>query len=89
MEQSTIEILLDYIWVPIVSVIALLWSKINGSDLRTRLLTQACEACNLRRAEDRAWRDEQRREILNKIDSHHKITMEKLDAVELRIKNGH
>lgn len=89
MEQSTIEILLDYIWVPIVSVIALLWSKINRSDLHTRLLAQSCDACNRQRLIDRQWRDEQRREILNKIDSHHKVMMEKLEAVETRIKNGH
>ena len=89
MEQSTLQILLDYIWVPIVTALALMWSRLHGLDTQSRLLRQACSACDLRRAEDRAWRDEQRREILNKIDSHHKITMAKLEAVEVRIKNGH
>jgi hypothetical protein len=89
MQTDILQIALDYIWVPIVTALTLLWSKFGGLDTRTKLLAQACAACNLRRAEDRAWRDEQRREILNKIDSHHKITMAKLEAVEVRIKNGH
>ena len=89
MQPDILQIILDYVWVPIVTALALLWSKFAGVDIRTKLLAQACVACNLRRAEDRAWRDEQRREILNKIDSHHKITMAKLEAVEVRIKNGH
>ena len=89
MQTDIIQTILDYVWVPIVTALALLWSKFSGLDTQTKLLAQACEACKLRRAEDRALRDEQRREILNKIDSHHKLTMAKLDAVEVRIKNGH
>ena len=89
MEQSTLKILLDYIWVPIVTALALLWSRLHGLDTQAKLLDQACRSCESRIAQDRAWRDEQRREILNKIDSHHKITMAKMDAIELRIKNGH
>ena len=89
MEQSTLQILLDYIWVPIVSVIALLWNRVMGIDIRTRLLSQSCDARKMQRAEDRKWRDEQRREILEKIDQHHKLTMAKMDAIEVRVKNGH
>lgn len=89
MQPDILQILLDYVWVPIVTALALLWSKLHGLDTRSKLMAQACESCEKRRLEDRAWRDEQRREILNKIDSHHKLTMAKMDAIETRIKNGH
>lgn len=96
MAESTIQILLDYVWVPIVTTMALLWVKLMGVDVRTQLLAQSCDACRLQRLEDRKWRDEQRREILEKIDKHHTImsknhemVMIKLNQVDTRVKNGH
>jgi len=94
--ESTIQILLDYVWVPIVSAIALLWNRVIGVDVRAQLLAQSCESCRAQRLEDRKWRDEQRREILEKIDKHHTImsknhemVMIKLNQVDTRVKNGH
>jgi len=95
-EQSTLQIILDYIWVPIVTAIALLWNRVIGVDVRSQLLSQSCKACALQRLEDRKWRDEQRREIMEKIDKHHatmtqnhNLVMSKLNQVDTRVKNGH
>lgn len=96
MAESTIKVLLDYVWVPIVTTVALLWVKLIGVDVRTQLLAQSCEAYRLQRIEDREWRDEQRREILDRIEKHHSImtnnhdmVMSKLNEVDTRVKNGH
>ena len=89
MQPDIIQVILDYVWVPIVTALTLLWSKFVGVDMRTKLLEQSEAHYRAQRLEDRMLRDEQRKEILDKIDKHHSLTMAKLDAVELRVKNGH
>lgn len=78
MEQNTITVLLDYIWVPVVTGIGLLWHRINGMSTRTALLEQAEEHHRVQRIEDR--------EVQEKRFS---MIMKKLDGLEVRIKNGH
>lgn len=96
MPQSTIEFLLQIIWIPLVTGLALLWSKMTGVDLRTAVLEQSDSHYRTQREEDRQLRDKQREEILSKIDHQHKTLthqheslMRKLDQVDTRVKNGH
>lgn len=88
MEASTIGQIIEYVWIPIVTALILLWRKFGGIDTRTQLLEQATEFFKNQRIEDRKLRDEQRREILSRGESHHKVVMDKLDSMESRIKNG-
>lgn len=93
MPESTINTILDYVWVPIVTGLVMLWSRLAGINVRTRLLEQACESStehyNSRRSEDLALRDQQRKEILETIADYHKTIMNKLDRLEREVKNGH
>ena len=89
MPQSTITTILEYIWVPIVTGMVWLWGRVFGVDARTRLLEQQAQHYREQRLEDQNRHAKQRDEILNKIDAHHTLIMDKLDAVEVRIKSGH
>lgn len=89
MPESTINAILDYVWVPIVTGLVMLWSRLAGINVRTRLLEQATEHHNSRRSEDLALRDQQRKEILETIADYHKTIMNKLDRLEREVKNGH
>jgi hypothetical protein len=89
LDNSTLKIILDYVWVPVVTGIMMLWSKVAGIDVRAQLLEQAASHYKRQREEEHKLRDEQRREILARIDKHNDLVMSKLDAVETRIKNGH
>lgn len=89
MQQSTIQIILEYVWVPVVTGMVWLWSRFAGIDVRTTLLEQSDKHYRAQRLEDKKLRDEQRKEILDKIEAHHKLVMSKLDQVDKRVKNGH
>lgn len=78
MPQFTIEVLLEYVWVPIVAGLVLLWRQMTGINTRTALLEQAEEHYKEQRKEDRETQE-----------SRFKLVMKKLDAVDTRIKNGH
>lgn len=89
MDEFTIGTILDYIWVPIVTAMAWLWSRFAGIDVRTTLLEQAERHYKHQRQEDQARHAKDRDEMLRKIENHHKVVMNKLDQVETRVKNGH
>ncbi len=89
MEETLLVWIIEYVWVPIVTALILLWRKISGLDTRSHLLEQADRVCTTRRTEDNKRFERDRRESLDKIDSHHKVVMTKLDNLETRIKNGH
>ena len=65
MPQSTLQIILEYVWIPLVTGLVMLWSKLAGIDVRTRLLEQADEHHKQQRAEETKRRDKQREEILS------------------------
>lgn len=89
MDNDILRAVLDYIWVPIVTVVGIVWGKLVGLDVRAQLLEQAEAHHQTQRVEENKLRDEQRKEILDRIDKHHTMVMSKLDAVETRVKNGH
>lgn len=89
MQSSTLQIILEYVWIPIMTGLVMLWSKLAGIDVRTRLLEQADRHWKQQRAEEKKLRDEQRKEILTEVRHHHSKVMDKLDQVETRVKNGH
>lgn len=89
MDNTILQAILDYIWVPVVTALTLLWSKLTGLDTRASLLEQSEIHYQKQRLEDQRLRDEQRREILEKIESHHNMVMSKLDQVDTSVKNGH
>ncbi len=89
MNPDNISEVVEYIWIPIVTAIILLWRKWGGIDTRTQLLEQAKDFFESQRLEERKLRDSQRSETLERIDNHHKVVMNKLDSLENRIKNGH
>jgi len=80
---------LEYVWVPIVTGLVLLWSKFAGLDVRTRLLEQAEAHYQQQRVDEKTLRDEQRKEILTTIGNNHEMVMDKLEKVDLRVKTGH
>jgi len=89
MHSDTIRYILEYIWIPIVTVLVSLWVKLTGLDTRTQLLEKS-EKLHMKQIEnDRAVRESQRAEMLAKVDRHHDVVMKKLDSLEQRIKNGH
>ena len=89
MPQSTMDIVLQYIWVPIVTGMVWLWGRVFGVDSRTSLLEQQAEHYRAQRIEDQRRHSKERDEILNKIDAHHQVMYDKLEQVDKRIKNGH
>lgn len=88
MVPDSISTAIEYIWIPIVTALVLLWRKFGGIDTRTQLLEQAKEFFEIQRLEERKLRDKQRTEILERSENHHKVVMSKLDGLERRIKNG-
>jgi hypothetical protein len=66
-----------------------LWGRVFGVDARTSLLEQQAEHYRLLRNEDQKRHGKDRDEILTKIDSHHNTMYDKLEKIEIRIKNGH
>ena len=89
MTESTLGAILQYIWVPIVTGMFWLWSRVFGVDARTSLLEQAQGHHEQQRAEERKLRDRERLETHAQIETHHETVMTKLDGLETRIKNGH
>jgi hypothetical protein len=72
---------IEYIWVPLVTVVAALWSKYSSVNLRTRLLEQSDQWHKTARLAETKLRDEQRVEIMNRMEAHHDTVMHKLDAL--------
>lgn len=89
MPQSTLQIILEYVWVPLLTGLVLLWSKMVGIDVRASLLEQAAEHHRQQRAEEKKLRDEQRKEIMTRMDKNHVLVIAKLEEVDKRVKNGH
>jgi len=88
-QHATLQLILDYIWMPIVTAIVLLWQRVTGQSSRIALLEQARQFSETMRLENRKLRDAQREEITQRIDNYHTTVMGKLDSMEVRIKNGH
>lgn len=89
MPQSTLQIILEYVWVPLLTGLVLLWSKMVGIDVRASLLEQAAEHHRQQRGEEKKLRDEQRKEIMTRMDKNHVLVIAKLEEVDKRVKNGH
>lgn len=89
MSEISIKVLLDYVWIPIMTALTVLWSRVVGNErdlaVRTTLLEQSALHNKQQRVEERLLRDEQRREILDRIDVHHNLVMDKLDLVSKRL----
>jgi len=77
MPQSTIEFLLEFIWLPIVTGLVFLWHRMTGLNTRTALLEQAERFYQDQRIEDRETQEKR-----------FSMVMKKLDGMEQRIKNG-
>ena len=89
MPANTVSLLLQYIWVPIVSALVWLSGRATSLDSRAALLEQSHEHHELQRLEDRKLRDCQRAEDHARFDNHHRTVIKKLDSLETRVKNGH
>ena len=77
MTPDNIDQTLEFIWIPIVTALVLLWRKYGGIDTRTQLLEQAQDFYDKLRDEDRELRSTQ-----------YDTVIDKLDSLETRIKNG-
>ena len=86
--DMTIEQLLEWIWAPIVLALASLWTRVTGLNTRLALLEQAREHQVQQREEDRTLRDQQREELLERIDTQTRVILDKLEHLEDRI-NSH
>lgn len=87
-EQMTLDQILEYIWVPIAGACVALWTRLHGHGTRLALLEQNGKHHEQQRIEERKLRDSQRLEIANRLESHHKVVMTKLDHMEQRINSG-
>lgn len=88
--------LLAFIGTTIATVIGVLWRKVTGMETRAALLDQARAHHESLRSEDRADREAARKMIVERIDLHHKVVVEKVDGLshrvdrlETTVKNGH
>ena len=78
----------EYIWIPILAMLGHLYLKLFGVDSRATLLENQQSWHEKQRLENKASRDEQRKEILRKIDSHNEAVMKRIDRLEEKIVNG-
>lgn len=79
---------LEWAWLSLIAVILHIYRKLTGLDTQAQLLDQQAEHHEKLRKEEKDLRNDQRKEILDKIDSHHKTVMTKLDNVEMGIKKN-
>ena len=89
MQSDTLAQIVEYIWIPIVTSIVVLWRKLNGVETITKLIQQHDATELVRRQEERERHETERKETREQIESHHTTVMNKLDSLEVRIKNGH
>jgi hypothetical protein len=72
---------IEYIWVPLVTLVAALWSKYSNLNLRTRLLEQSYQWHKTALQAEAKLRDEQRIEIISRMETHHEHVMHKLELM--------
>jgi len=80
---------LEWAWVAVFAVISTLYRKVVGLETQQKLLEQNQDNYERRRQEDREVRAEHKEAVMEKIDLHHKVILERVTRVETLIKNGH
>lgn len=87
---------LAFIGTTLVTMLGVLWRKVTGMETRSALLEQQQAHQEVARAEDRAEREVARRTIVERIDLHHAVVVEKVDSLsgrvdrlEKTVRNGH
>ena len=81
--------LFAFIGTTLITVMTALWRKVNGVESRGMLLKQCQDNFDRQRTEDLALRKEQRSEVMDSINQHHKAVMARMDRLEKVVKNGH
>ena len=81
--------ILRWFWVSFILVIAHIYRKLIGLEAKAEVVDVVNRHQEKLRKEDQARHEKSRDEMLDKVDRHHAIVMNKLDALEKRIKNGH
>ena len=81
--------ILRWAWVSFILVIAHIYRKLTGLEAKAEVVDVVNRHQEQLRKEDQARHEKSRDEMLDKVDRHHAIVMNKLDALEKRIKNGH
>jgi hypothetical protein len=89
MPETTLNQLIEWIWIPMAGAIVALWRKINGAETGVKLIQQHDKTELYRRSEERDMYESQRKEVMDLIQHNHDMVMEKLERLEVRIKNGH
>jgi len=87
-EATILSKVLDWFWVVLSFGFLFVFRRLKAQDDLLGQLTTAVALIKqhdstelIRRREDRDLRDSQRREIIQKVDSHHSLVMGKLDAL--------
>jgi hypothetical protein len=88
--------ILTFIGSVLVGTITALWRKVSGEATKTALLKQAQDQYDQQRLEDREDRTAARDAMVERVDLHHKIVVEKIDGLghrverlEKTVRNGH
>lgn len=91
MELDSDNLLLDFLrwaWVSLIVVFVHIYRKLMGLETRDEVLATMQENFAAQRKEDQERITAERREMLQKVDRHHELQMNKLEKLEDRIKNG-
>ncbi len=87
-ETTILSKVLDWVWIVLSFGFVYVFRKLAQQDAAITVHTTKIALINqhdatelVRREEERELRDRQRDEILEKINSHHKLVMEKLDRI--------
>lgn len=89
-EHNIVELVIRWIWVPIVLAVIRLWARITGFETRSALLEQNQTYNEKQRADDLKHQEDMRESLRSTVTDHHKAIMARMDRLEATIKkNGH
>lgn len=88
MESDTLLKILEWAWLSLVAFVIHIYRKITGLETKAEVLERVDQHMAELRREDEERRKEQRKEIIDTITRHHETVMNKIEAIDRRIKNG-
>jgi hypothetical protein len=80
---------IEWVWIPIVVMLAHIYMRLFNIESRSTILERQQLWQETQRIENKHSRDEQRREIISRMDSHNAAVMKRMDRLEsVVIKSG-
>jgi hypothetical protein len=78
MPETTLNQLIEWIWIPMAAAIVAMWRKINGAETGVKLIQQHDATELRRRSEERKQYAAERKEVMELIQHNHDLVMEEL-----------